>query len=161
MPTTTLSTNLAIDRPLATVFAYAGNRHTRLLLLPDNFSGARVLDGPEGVGARFAFTLQTDRGAYDSITEVIAWEPPRSFTERTNDGSTEYETAWSFAPSGEGTLVTLTTRYPAPARLLDRLIERLFAHKALRTSLLAELVRLKQRLEGEPPALEDGDSATA
>lgn len=142
-----ISAQLSISHPLERVFAVFGDRRRRLTLLPDNFAGARLLsDHSEGNGARFAFTVTTDRGAYRSVTEVIAWQPPHAVTERTDDGDNTYDAHWQFAPTDAGTLVSVRLEYtPAGNRLLG-LLTRRFEQQALRQSLLLELYRLQQYL---------------
>ncbi|MBI2761852.1 MAG: hypothetical protein HYX51_10560 [Chloroflexi bacterium] len=66
-----------IARPAPEVFAFLADQRNRARLLPDNFTDVRVLTpGVSGVGARFTFTIRTDRGAYDSETELIAKTKP-------------------------------------------------------------------------------------
>jgi hypothetical protein len=135
--------------PPEAVFAFAADRRNRFRLLPDNFTGFRLLtESPDAVGARFAFTVRTDRGAYDSVTELIAREPPRRLTERTMEGDYVYETVWSFAPADGGTAVTVEMRYPLPPGVINRLLDTLIGRRALRRSLLVEALRLKQAMEG-------------
>lgn len=137
-----------IARPIDDVFAYAADQRNRGRLLPDNFAGFRLLtDAATGPGARFAFTIHTDRGAYDSLTEMIAAEPSVHFAERTTSGDFTYETHWRFTTRGTGTAVTVVMRYPPPAGWLNRLLDRFVGQRALRQSLLVELIRLKHLVE--------------
>lgn len=139
---------LRIDRPIGDVYAAVADYRTRIRLLPDNFTNVRLLtDADADPGARFAFTIHTDRGAYVSVTEMTAAEPPHHIAERTTSDDGAYETHWRFAPDGAETAVSLETRYIAPGGWLAGLLDRLFGQRALRHSLLVELVRLKQVLE--------------
>lgn len=132
------------------VFAAAADRRTRLRLLPDNFTHARLLTPhATGPGARFAFTIHTDRGAYESVTELIGYEPPVALVERTTQGSTVYDAHWRFTPLANGTRVELELHYRPGGGLVERLLGR-FARRALRHSLMVELVRLKQLVEAAP-----------
>lgn len=144
------SVELAISAPVALAFAYAADRRTRITLLPDNFTPVRLLsDETAAVGARFSFTVHTDRGAYESVTEMTEYHPDTGFTERTTSPDITYETTWQFTAGEDGITIARTEmRYPAPSGFANRLLDRLVGQRALRHSLLVELVRLKQQLEG-------------
>ena len=143
-----VTATLRIERPVDLVYAAVADYRTRVRLLPDNFIDVRLLtDDSDVPGARFGFTVRTDRGAYASVTEMTSAEPPVHIAERTSDGSTTYDTAWQFVPEGPVTAVTLETRYEPPAGPLQGLLDRLFGQRALRHSLLVELVRLKRLVE--------------
>jgi hypothetical protein len=144
----TVSAEIHIDRPPAEVFEYASNQRNRGRLLPDNFSDFRLLsEHSAGLGARIAFTIHMDRGSYESITEVIGFDPPEHFVERTTDGDATYETHWRFTSQNGGTLVTSETRYAASPRWAARIIERLVGRRMMRQSLMVELIRLRLALE--------------
>lgn len=143
---------LDIAAPTETVFAAAADRRTRLRLLPDNFTHARLLTPhATGPGARFAFTIRTDRGAYESVTELIGYEPPAALAERTTQEDTVYDVHWRFTPTPGGTRVELELHYRPSGGLVEWLLGR-FARRALRHSLMVELVRLKQLVEATPAA---------
>src|SRR5688500_18699993 len=92
------------------VYAFVADAHTRRQLLPYNFTGFRLLTASSTApGARFAFTIETPRGAYDSVTEYTDASAPERIVERTSDDEVTYETRWRFASSGDGTLVTTVT----------------------------------------------------
>lgn len=133
-----------------TVFAAVADRRTRLRLLPDNFTHAHLLTPhATGPGARFAFTIYTDRGAYESVTELIGYEPPVALVERTTQDDTVYEVHWRFTPLTNGTRVELELHYRPGRGLGERLLGH-FARRALQHSLMVELVRLKQIVEAAP-----------
>ena len=143
-----VTATVEIARPVEDVFAYVADRRNRRRLLPDNFTDVRVLtEESTGPGARFAFTVHTDRGSYESVTELVSSEPPHTVVERTTDGDLTYETHWRFAPATGGAAVTMGTRYPPPASWMNRLLDRFVGQRALRQSLLVELLRLKHLLE--------------
>jgi hypothetical protein len=143
-----------IARPPHEVYAFVADAHTRRQLLPVNFTGFRLLSEQSGApGARFAFTIETARGAYESVTEYTEASPPERLVERTSDEDVTYETRWSFVLHGEGTLVTTITEYPAPAGWMGRLTDRLFARRALQQSAQIELEKLKLALTYPPNPL--------
>lgn len=147
---TTVTASFAIDRPVGEVFAYAADRRNRREMLPDNFTDFELGDGPtEGLGATFRFTIRSGRGDAASETTIVAFNPPTSFTEQTRTGDYSYQTRWSFLPDCDGAIVHLTVEYPAPAGILNRLLDRGVARRALRRSLMVELVRLAAAIEGK------------
>ena len=151
-----VSAELPINIGNPVIFSYVTDYRNRIRLLPDNFTGARVLPPYEpGPGARFAFAITTDRGVYESITRMEDWDPPHSLSERTSDGTTSYTTHWYFDPEGEGTRVRVETLYePTGIRLL-RLLTARFERRALEQSLLVELLRLREALEAQPVFISD------
>ena len=147
------SCSLHIARPPAEVYAALADRRARMRLLPDNFAGARLATNAEAEaadapGTRFAFTLHTDRGAYESVTELLSTDPSRTLVERTTDGEgNTYDTAWAVRGDGDGTLVTVETRYRVTGGVTGILLDRMFGRKAVGQGLLIELTKLKLRLE--------------
>jgi hypothetical protein len=131
---------------MAEVFAFIADPHTRTRILPDNFSDVRVLVAG-GPGARFAFVIHTDRGAYASETETTTHHPPDHLVERTTERDTTYETHWRLTEQDGGTLLRAETWYQSPGGLMSRLLGRTFGRKALQQSLLVELLRLRDALE--------------
>ncbi len=151
MKQTHVTAGVEIALPIDQAFAAAGDRRRRMALLPDNFEAARLTsEHAEGIGARFEFTVTTDRGSYRSVTEVTAWTPPHAFSERTSDDVTTYDTHWSFAATDTGTRVSMRTEYTATGNPLLRLLTGRFERQALQQSLMVELLRLKQALESSP-----------
>ena len=150
-----VSVSLDVAAAPETVFAWVAEPERRRRLLPDNFEEYRVLSsGSGGPGTRTAFTIVTPHGEHETEIELESWEPPNALTERTL-GPDGYTLHWSFTPAGAGTRVAVTAEYRVTGSVLHRLVERLFARKALEQSLLVELTRLKTLAEGGPE--QDGD----
>lgn len=148
MKQSSVEAEVDIDCSVEVAFATAGDRRRRIDLLPDNFDGARVTsEHTIGLGARFEFTVTTDRGAYRSVTDVTAWSPPHSFVEHTTDDASTYETHWSFLPAAAGVRVVMRTGYAPTGNPIVRLLLRRFEHRALQQSMMIELLRLKHLLE--------------
>ena len=144
-----VSASIRVDRPPERVFAQVADPARRQQLLPDNFRDFRVISASTaGAGTRTAFTIVTPQGEHQSEVEIEEWDPPHALTERTLDAE-GYRMRWSFQPDADGTRVTLATEYAATGSLLHRLVDRWFARKALESSLLVELTRLKQLAESE------------
>jgi uncharacterized protein YndB with AHSA1/START domain len=150
MPAVTATLDLA--HPPAAVFAVVADPHQRRRLFPDNFRDVQVLalheDGP---GTRIRFTIVTATGEHTSEVEVAEWDPPHALTERTL-GPDGYTLHWRFQPLAGGTRATATTEYQIQGNILHRLVDRWFARKALQQSLLVELLRLQEVLDGERAA---------
>ena len=145
MPSVTAEVDVAA--PPAEAFAVLADPERRRRLLPDNFTGFRVVsDVRSGPGTRMAFRIVTRQGAHESEVEVAAWDPPHALTERAL-GDSPYTVRWTFAPSETGTRVQATMDYTVAGSILHRLVERWFARRALEQSLLVELLRLKEMLE--------------
>lgn len=141
--------SLPVERPADDVFHFAADQRNRCRLLPDNFTDIRMLtEQSTEPGARFAFTIRTDRDAYESVTELVATTPPISFIERTSDGAAAYQTEWRIVGAEGVAVVTMETSYPPSRGLLARWTDRLLGQTALRRGMMLELVRLKQALEG-------------
>ena len=143
-----VSASLVVARPPAEVFAAVADPAQRRRLLPDNFTGFRVVAGGEGPGTRTAFTIETAQGAHTSEIELAAWDPPHSLTEQAL-GESPYTMRWTFAPAAGGTEVSVTMEYTAGGSPLHRLVERVFARRALQQSVLVELLRLKEYVEAK------------
>ena len=145
MPSVTAEMEIAA--PPADAFAVLADPDRRRRLLPDNFTGFRVIsDVRSGPGTRMAFRITTPHGAHESEVEVEDWDPPHALTERAL-GDSPYTVRWTFAPSEAGARVAATMEYVVAGSVFHRLVERWFARRALEQSLLAELLRLKEVLE--------------
>jgi uncharacterized protein YndB with AHSA1/START domain len=146
MPKVTAAIEVAA--PPADAFAVLADPDRRRRLLPDNFAGFRVVSEiRSGPGTRTAFRIVTPHGEHETEIEVADWDPPRALTERAL-GDSPYTVRWTFAPSEAGTRVTATMDYSVAGSVFHRLVERWFARRALEQSLLLELLRLKETLEG-------------
>ena len=142
-----ITADIDIDRSPAEVFAVVADPARRRLLLPDNFRDFRVTSATaQGPGTRTAFTIVTPDGEHPAEMELRDWDPPHGLTEQ-QLGPDGYALRWSFVPLASGCRVTLTTEYTVRGTFLHRLIDRWFARKALRNSMLVELHRLKRHLE--------------
>lgn len=138
---------LTIHRPPTDVFALLADPTQRMRLLPDNFSNARVTsEARGGPGTRIAFTIVTPASEHDSEFVVRDWEPPTALTEEA-PAPDSYTMTWRFHASGSDTDAHLISAYRVSGWFIYRIIDRLFARKALEQSLLIELHRLKRLAE--------------
>jgi uncharacterized protein YndB with AHSA1/START domain len=137
-----------IPAPPSDVFDFVADQHRRRRLLPDNFRDFRVLsDTDRGEGTRVTFTIVTGQDtAHPMRVEIRDWNPPYGFTEQDLDNDAALR--WSFRPEGDGTRVTVVSEYTVQGTVFHRLVERWFARKALQTSLMVELTRLKRLVSG-------------
>lgn len=143
-----VTAEIEVQRPPAEVFEAVADPATRRRLLPDNFRDFRVTsESSTGPGARSSFTIVTPEGAHQTEIEVSDWNPPHALTEVAL-GPDGYTIEWHFDEIDAGTHVWVTQEYAVTGSVLHRLVDRWFARRALHQSLLVELMRLKQHLEG-------------
>jgi uncharacterized protein YndB with AHSA1/START domain len=143
-----VTAELEVAAPAEEAFAVVADPDRRRRLLPDNFSGFRVLSETRaGPGTRTAFRITTPQGDHETLIEVTDWNPPHSLTEQAI-GESPYSVRWTFTPAAGGARVTATMDYEVGGSPLHRLVERWFARRVLRQSLLVELLRLKELLAG-------------
>lgn len=142
---------LTINRPPTEVFALVSDPTQRMRLLPDNFSNARITSETRGgPGTTIAFTIVTPEGEHPSEFVVREWQPPATLTEEA-PAPDSYTMTWRFHASGSDTEAHLLSAYQVSGWFLFRVVDRLFARKAVEQSLLIELHRLKRLAEtGEP-----------
>jgi len=128
------STDVNVDRPVTTVFAYVAE--------PRNFPAwnsaveSVVLAG----GNRYVMRRQLPGGPATNDLAVTASDPPALFEIRTTSGPTPFVYRYRFEPAGGGTRVTLDAQVELPG-LLARL---------LRRGVDANLATLRAILEGQP-----------
>jgi ribosome-associated toxin RatA of RatAB toxin-antitoxin module len=140
--------SIEIDRAPEDAFAVVADPVRRRRLLPDNFRDVRVISETQsGPGTRTSFRIVTPQGDHATEIDVIAWDPPRTLTEQAR-GTNPYTMHWRFEPAEHGARVSIEMDYAGEGTILHRLIERWFARRALEQSLLVELLRLKQIVEG-------------
>jgi uncharacterized protein YndB with AHSA1/START domain len=144
-----VTTEVEVAAPPEAAFAVVADPDRRRLLLPDNFTGYRVISETRtGPGTRTSFRITTPQGDHETQIEIAEWDPPHGLTERAL-GESPYTVRWSFTPADGGARVTATMDYSVGGSFLHRLAERWFARRALQQSLLVELLRLKEMLSTE------------
>ncbi|HET9014921.1 MAG TPA: SRPBCC family protein [Thermomicrobiaceae bacterium] len=96
---------VTIARPAAEVFAYM----TSLANLP-TWQEAIVVatptsTGPQGVGSTYSATARVMGRELDGSGEIVAWDPPRSYTLKTTSGPLLLTVTMTLTPEGTGTRV--------------------------------------------------------
>lgn len=89
----------------------------------------------------------------ESLSEVVAYEPPRHFEIRILSGPMPVEDRWAFEPTGAGTRVDFSTE--GSARGVLRAAEPLIA-AVLERRRRGHHARLKRALEAAPQARRGG-----
>lgn len=97
-----------INRPIEEVFAYVADlRHS-----PEWQSGLlevrKTTDGPQGIGAQFAFVRKFMGRKMEASVEYVRYEPNRIVTFRSISGPMPIESSYLFEAAPEGTKVTST-----------------------------------------------------
>ncbi len=141
------SVSRIVDAPPERVYQvladYAGQHHR---ILPEEFSGYRVLEGGLGAGTVVEFTVTLAGGARHSRADVTEPEPGRVLVE--TDHTTSTVTRFTVDREAGGSRVTIDTRFPAspPPR---GWAERLFAPRMLRQLYVKELANLSAYVAGD------------
>jgi ribosome-associated toxin RatA of RatAB toxin-antitoxin module len=143
-----VTATIEIEGSAEDAFAVVADPNRRRRLLPDNFRDFRIVsESEQGPGTRMSFRIVTPQGEYPSEIEITAWEPPHTLTEQAVSES-PYTMHWTFEPAGPGARVEVQMDYPAQGSIIHRAVERWFARRPLQQSLLVELLRLKDEVEG-------------
>lgn len=141
--------SVTIDRPVADVFAYM----TRVENLP-SWQGAIVearptTFGPPGVGATYVATAKVMGRQFDGTGEILAWDPPRSYTLRSTGGPLLLTVTMTLSPEGPATRVDAVSEGDAKGvlRFAGGGLEGMLQRQAQR-----DLETLKAVLEGTDSA---------
>jgi len=110
-----------VDAPPSQVFAlFTDFEHA-----PEHVTGISRLEiltpGPMGIGTRFRETRRMDGHESTEEMEVTAFEPGRHYDLRHRSGSTEYRSAFRFAPARSGTQIEVDVE-SEPLSLAARLL---------------------------------------
>jgi uncharacterized membrane protein len=141
-------TEIVIDRPLATVAAYAGD--------PDNaprwYANIKSVEWqtppPLAIGARIAFVAELLGRRLAYTYEVVELDPRARLVMRTAEGSFPMETTYTWEATAAGTRMTLRNRGGSGG--VARFAAPVMA-AAMRRANRKDLARLKQILEAANP----------
>ena len=135
----------AIDvaRPVQDVFDYVTEPAT-LREWQGTEKVEHVTPGPVRLGSRLREVRVILGRRLDSLSEVVAYEPPRRFEIRILSGPMPVEDRWTFEPTMRGTRVVFSTE--GSARGVLRAVEPLIA-AVLERRRRAHHARLKRALE--------------
>ena len=146
--------SVTIERPVADVFAYM----SRIENLP-TWQGAIVAaqptaPGPPRVGATFAATAQVMGRLVEGTGEIVAWDPPRSYTLKSTSGPLLLTVTMTLTADGPGTRVTGVSEGEARGvlRFVGGGLEPILQRQAQQ-----DLERLKAVLEAGPAASPPGN----
>jgi ligand-binding SRPBCC domain-containing protein len=140
----TLERTQVVPRPVDEAFAFFADPQNLEAITPP-WLGFRIVSAPERLerGALIRYRLRIKGVPVRWLTEIRAWNPPRSFVDVQLRGPyLLWEHAHRLAPVADGTEIHDHVRYRVPGgRLLDRwivrpLLEEIFDYRAARMSEL-------------------------
>jgi uncharacterized protein YndB with AHSA1/START domain len=147
----TFETGVRIDRPVEDVFAFVSDP----LLFPRWNSAVKAADRISGAtgeaGSTYSMRRELPGGQVENELEVLVRAHPEEFVIGTRSGPTPFRYHYRFGPDGSGTVVRLraSVELSGVAGKLG-----LFAARAVRRGVDANLGTLKWLLEGRASALE-------
>ena len=134
-----------INRPLDEVFRFVTNVENQPRWQAASIENHLLTPGPMAVGAQIQHIGKWLGRRYESIGQVVEFEPDRRWAYKSLSGPYQLEMRYRFEPTAAGTRLTLTAEggdlgfFRLPGPLL-----RFFAQRVLQ----ADLDRLKRVLEG-------------
>jgi ligand-binding SRPBCC domain-containing protein len=129
-----------VDRPLEAAFAFFGNPQNLAAITPP-WLGFRILAAPGRLdrGALIKYRLRIKGVPISWVTEITAWQPPRTFTDAQREGPyRRWVHTHRLTPRAGGTEFYDHVGYVTPGgaladRLLVRpLLDEIFDYRALR-----------------------------
>lgn len=138
------SSSILIDAPPETVLdAVADYRELRPRILSAHYSQYRVLQGGQGQGTVAAWRLQATKSRSRDIQATV---DVAGHTVIEKDANSSLVTAWTVAPAGPGSSVTVKTTWRG-ADGVKGFFEKTFAPAGLRGIQTEVLANLKKRVE--------------
>lgn len=138
-----------VDAPPSVVFAL----FTDFEHVPEHVSGVTRLEilttGPTHIGTRFRETRKVNGHESTEEMEVTAFEPGRHFDLRSRSGSTEYRSAYRFAPERTGTQIEVDVE-SEPLSLVARLMTPLTNHSVtgtMKKAIVQDIEDLRRQAE--------------
>jgi uncharacterized protein YndB with AHSA1/START domain len=143
------SFEIAIDRPVAEVFAYVTDPSRLGEWQTNTVEVEQLTEEPLGVGTRLREVHAAGSRRVEQIVEVAAYEPERRFDLDIVEGPVPVGARHVFEPTadGRGTIIHFAAEGRAPGRM--RLAEPLLK-LVLRSQFKRHYARLKERLEQAP-----------
>lgn len=135
-----------IARPLPDVFQFVTNVENQPKWQAASVENHQLTPGPMAVGAKIQHIGKWLGRRYESIGQVVDFEPGSRWAYKSLSGPYQLEMRYHFEPAAAGTRLTLTAEggdlgfFRLPAPLLRYLAERV---------LQGDLTRLKKVLEAE------------
>src|SRR5438270_4921845 len=115
-PMTQTTMVVAIDRPIADVFAFVADAETAPRWQDDITAVRRTTVGPIGVGAAYQTLRMHLHERVASVLLTTAYEPQHRVAFESAVGDSHFTDSYSFAALGNSTRVTLLFEHGTPAR---------------------------------------------
>jgi uncharacterized membrane protein len=145
----TLQVTIQIDRPVKEVYDYVVNVENTQKWQPAVIQVKRLTEGPIRVGTRFSEVAKILGRQVNTTCEVTHLVPNKVFAFKgTSDGPLEYQTAYTFEQSSNGTRVNIVGSFRTKG--LWRLLEPILKGEVERDSR-RELSRMKAFIEARTP----------
>lgn len=138
-----VSTMLINAEPAAVLAAIADYQTVRPQILPPVYSDYQVLQGGYGAGTVAAWRLQATKSR---VRDVRASVDVAGHTVIEKDANSSMVTAWTVAPAGPGSSITVKTTWTG-AGGVKGFFEKTFAPLGLKKIQMQVLTNLKERLE--------------
>ncbi len=128
--------SLVINRPVEEVFAFMSDTAKLPQWNPAVIDAELTSTGPVDVGTTFQFSAQFLGRRFESLCEVIAYEPNRHFAFRTTSGPISLEARYTFESVDGATRVSEVREGAQPGfyKLAEPIFRRL-AQRQMETSL--------------------------
>ena len=146
-----ITVSVDVARPADQAFAYVTDpRH-----MPEWQQGCRSgeLDGPTThVGSRCTTVRRIGGGERAVTTEITEYDPPRRWADRGIDGPIRALVVVTVEPLGDGSQSRVQIEIDFTGHGIGKLLVALFVRRQAAKEMRGNISRLRQRLEGQPPA---------
>jgi uncharacterized membrane protein len=142
----TVETSIEIRRPVEVVFAFVSDKRNSPQWQGSIKEAQVTPDGPPTVGAQVREVVSFLGVKMETIGEITALEPNRSFSMKATGGPTSAEETWRFEATGEGTRLSGTLQGETGG--LFKVAGPILAGQ-LKKQMEADLQRLKALLEAQ------------
>jgi len=140
---------VAINRPIAQVFAFVANAETAPQWREDVVDVRRTTAGPIGVGTTYQALRPHHSEPAASILEITEYEPNKKVSFENIAGPVQFRDSYAFQSVGESTRVTYRFDQAAPVRGARSV----FSKQATDLSKLKDVLEAQGRAAGPVPGV--------
>ena len=142
---------VAINRPIAQVFAFVANAETAPQWREDVVDVRRTTAGPIGVGTTYQALRPHHSEPAASILEITEYEPNKKVSFENIAGPVQFRDSYAFQSVGESTRVTYRFDQATPVRAPVRGARSVFSRQAADLSKLKDVLEAQGRAAGPVP----------
>jgi uncharacterized protein YndB with AHSA1/START domain len=142
-----ITTSTEVARPPEDVFAYVTDPARFVEWQQGVVSGHLAGDGPHGVGDKCVTTRRIGGGERAVISEITHINPPRTWGVRGLDGPIRATVDVTVSPLEDGNRSRVTVALDFAGHGIGKLLVPLVVRRSARKEMLANLQKLKERLE--------------